>query len=201
MKNFNGDHYLGGRFVPEKLQRKYDLSLPNYDSTSLTQVYKFPNSAATSDLGPVSSDWVLYLTAEGYPYYYHPASGDSRWASFAPTPHNHNSGECHVEEGCQEFTEKMQDHHSSDLTNAYNSGHMINQYHEKNVKSMQKDDDLISMYISTAGDTAEAQRLANHLVTNKLAACVNIVPGVMSVYEWEGKLEESTEAMMIVKVI
>jgi periplasmic divalent cation tolerance protein len=37
-------------------------------------------------------------------------------------------------------------------------------------------------------------------VTNKLVACVNLVPSVTSVYEWEGKIETSTEVLLVIKV-
>ncbi len=47
----------------------------------------------------------------------------------------------------------------------------------------------------------EAERLAESLVTEKLAACVNIVPGVTSVYFWEGKLCKEDEHLLIVKSV
>jgi len=37
------------------------------------------------------------------------------------------------------------------------------------------------------------------LVTNKLTACVNIVPGITSVYQWQGNLEKSQELLLIAK--
>lgn len=49
-------------------------------------------------------------------------------------------------------------------------------------------------------DSAEAARtLANLLVRNRFAACVNIVSGVTSVYEWEGAVQQETEQLLIVK--
>ena len=49
-------------------------------------------------------------------------------------------------------------------------------------------------------DSAEAARtLANLIVRQRLAACVNIVPGVTSVYEWEGAVQQETEQLLIVK--
>ena len=45
----------------------------------------------------------------------------------------------------------------------------------------------------------EAARLADALVSERLAACVNIVPAIESVYRWEGKVTRDTEALMIIK--
>ena len=36
-------------------------------------------------------------------------------------------------------------------------------------------------------------------MTNKLAACVNIIPGITSVYEWEGKIENDSELLLMIK--
>jgi periplasmic divalent cation tolerance protein len=51
----------------------------------------------------------------------------------------------------------------------------------------------------TAPSADEASRMAKLLVSDHLAACVNIVPGVHSIYEWEGELCAETEALMIIK--
>jgi periplasmic divalent cation tolerance protein len=51
----------------------------------------------------------------------------------------------------------------------------------------------------TAPSADEASRIAKVLVSDRLAACVNIVPGVHSIYEWEGKLCTDTEALLIIK--
>ena len=51
----------------------------------------------------------------------------------------------------------------------------------------------------TAPSLGEAQRMADVLVEERLAACVNLVPGVRSVYRWEGKLQHDDEVLMIVK--
>ena len=37
------------------------------------------------------------------------------------------------------------------------------------------------------------------LVEKKLAACVNVIPGIISVYEWEGKIENDDEVLMMIK--
>lgn len=53
---------------------------------------------------------------------------------------------------------------------------------------------------ATASSMQEAETIAHALVTRKLAACVNLMPSVMSVYEWEGKIEKSNEVLMMAKV-
>jgi periplasmic divalent cation tolerance protein len=57
---------------------------------------------------------------------------------------------------------------------------------------------IISVHI-TASSRPEADKIAKALVNEKLAACVNIVPAVHSVYRWEGKIEESDEILLIAK--
>jgi periplasmic divalent cation tolerance protein len=46
---------------------------------------------------------------------------------------------------------------------------------------------------------ADAHRIASTVIDRKLAACVNIVPLVQSLYWWEGKVEQSDEALLVVK--
>ena len=51
----------------------------------------------------------------------------------------------------------------------------------------------------TAGSSAEAAVIARALVDEHLAACVNIIPGVRSLFFWEGKTQEADEVLMICK--
>jgi periplasmic divalent cation tolerance protein len=51
----------------------------------------------------------------------------------------------------------------------------------------------------TAGSLDEARRIGRELVTAKLAACVNILPQMHSIYVWEDKLNEDAEVVMIAK--
>jgi periplasmic divalent cation tolerance protein len=56
-----------------------------------------------------------------------------------------------------------------------------------------------SIVLSTAGSPEEAARISHELVERRLAACVNRVPGVTSVYRWQGAIEESAEVLLIIK--
>lgn len=51
----------------------------------------------------------------------------------------------------------------------------------------------------TAPDLAVARALARALVEHKSAACVNLVPGVQSIYRWQGQIEESSEVLLVAK--
>ena len=53
--------------------------------------------------------------------------------------------------------------------------------------------------LTTAGSETEAHKIAHKLVERRLAACVNIVPQVASVYRWQDKVEEAREWLLIVK--
>ncbi len=47
--------------------------------------------------------------------------------------------------------------------------------------------------------TVEAEKAGRTLVERRLAACVNIIPNMVSIYRWEGQVERAGEAVMIVK--
>ncbi|WP_457570763.1 divalent-cation tolerance protein CutA [Desulfovulcanus sp.] len=51
----------------------------------------------------------------------------------------------------------------------------------------------------TAKDLAEAKKIGQVLVGERLAACVNILDGMLSMYWWQGKLEKSQEVVIITK--
>jgi len=60
------------------------------------------------------------------------------------------------------------------------------------------DDDAIVVFL-TAANGEEATRLADMLVGAHLAACVQILPEMESVYRWQGKIERSSEVLLLVK--
>jgi len=53
--------------------------------------------------------------------------------------------------------------------------------------------------LSTCANQEEAERLARLLVDQRLAACVNVIPGVRSYYRWKGAVEAAGECLLIVK--
>lgn len=58
--------------------------------------------------------------------------------------------------------------------------------------------DYLVVFITT-GNAAEAERIADVLVSSRKAACVNILPHVDSRFWWQGKIDSADEALLIVK--
>ena len=63
---------------------------------------------------------------------------------------------------------------------------------------MASGDDPVLIY-TTFPEIGDAKRVGAVLVEARLAACVNIFPGMVSIFEWKGKREEANEAAMIIK--
>lgn len=53
-------------------------------------------------------------------------------------------------------------------------------------------------YVTTPNEES-AKKIARDLITSKLAACVNIIPNIQSIYEWEGKVNEDLEYLLMIK--
>jgi len=51
----------------------------------------------------------------------------------------------------------------------------------------------------TCPDQATAERIAETLVDERLAACVNLVPGLTSIYRWQGQIQRDAEWLLIIK--
>lgn len=62
-----------------------------------------------------------------------------------------------------------------------------------------KEDDGALVVVLVNSPPADAPRIAKALVEQKLAACVNVIPGVKSFYFWEGALQEDEESTLVVK--
>ena len=55
------------------------------------------------------------------------------------------------------------------------------------------------LVLTTCGSLEEARRIAQELIGRRLAACVNIVPQIESIYRWQGEVETATEWLLIIK--
>ena len=49
---------------------------------------------------------------------------------------------------------------------------------------------------STCASREEGKRIARGLVEERLAACVNVIDGIVSIYQWQGKVHEGDEVML-----
>jgi periplasmic divalent cation tolerance protein len=52
---------------------------------------------------------------------------------------------------------------------------------------------------SNCGSAEEAEKVAKHLVETRVAACVNIISGVRSIYRWKGAVEDASEWTLLIK--
>jgi len=59
----------------------------------------------------------------------------------------------------------------------------------------------VCFYYGTAPDTATAEAIAAALINERLAACVNLLPGMQSFYRWQGRVEQASEVAMIIKTV
>jgi periplasmic divalent cation tolerance protein len=57
----------------------------------------------------------------------------------------------------------------------------------------------VRVVFCTCPDEAAAGRLASGLVEERLAACVNILPAIRSIYAWRGEVQDEAETLMIIK--
>ncbi|HID60290.1 MAG TPA: divalent-cation tolerance protein CutA [Hadesarchaea archaeon] len=58
---------------------------------------------------------------------------------------------------------------------------------------------MFCLTLTAVKNRAEAVRLGEKLVSEKLAACVSVIPNVTSTYQWRGKIERTREAMVMMK--
>lgn len=57
----------------------------------------------------------------------------------------------------------------------------------------------ITLSLTTVADATEAERLSRTLVHEGLVACVTMLPGARSVYRWQGRMEEVSEVLLLMK--
>ena len=57
----------------------------------------------------------------------------------------------------------------------------------------------IIVILSTCATREEAEKLARVLIEERLAACVNVIPGVRSYYRWKGAIESADECLLVIK--
>ncbi|HEU0107922.1 MAG TPA: divalent-cation tolerance protein CutA [Vicinamibacteria bacterium] len=55
--------------------------------------------------------------------------------------------------------------------------------------------------MSAVGAQSDAQKIARTLVEERVAACVNIVPGITSIYRWKGSVEQEPELLLVIKTM
>lgn len=58
---------------------------------------------------------------------------------------------------------------------------------------------MCQLVLCTCPTTELAEKIATALVTEKLVACVNILPQITSVYQWQGKIEKDSEVQLLIK--
>ena len=60
---------------------------------------------------------------------------------------------------------------------------------------------MISVIFTTINNEQVARKIANFLLEEQIAACVNIIPNVISIYKWKGKIEEEKEFIIFIKTV
>jgi periplasmic divalent cation tolerance protein len=69
------------------------------------------------------------------------------------------------------------------------------------VKSPGKAAPSLLVVVTTVGTEEQALEIARRLVESRLAACVNILPGVRSVFRWKGKVQDESEFLLMAKTV
>jgi periplasmic divalent cation tolerance protein len=63
------------------------------------------------------------------------------------------------------------------------------------------DDEQLIVVMVTTGSAENAEAIARALVSERIAACVNVLPGVRSTYRWEGKVAVDSEYLLVAKTV
>jgi periplasmic divalent cation tolerance protein len=64
---------------------------------------------------------------------------------------------------------------------------------------MMEESPAVRILLTTVATAQDAERIATTVVEEQLAACVNIVAGVRSIYRWQGKVESAEECLLVIK--
>ena len=72
-------------------------------------------------------------------------------------------------------------------------------YKKQSVRRKRSDLSDVVMVLTTVADDERAEALARRLVDERLAACVNIYPPMLSVYRWKGEIERNAERQVVIK--
>jgi periplasmic divalent cation tolerance protein len=64
---------------------------------------------------------------------------------------------------------------------------------------MSRNAPIVLVVLVTCPNRAVARRIATALVTRRLSACVNLLPGIESTFRWKGKIERSAEVLLLIK--
>ncbi|CRH02913.1 cutA, putative [Plasmodium relictum] len=71
-------------------------------------------------------------------------------------------------------------------------------YNRKMSSKMDEDSPFIAVYVTTPNKDV-AENISNVLLREKLASCVNIIPGILSLYHWKGEIAKDNEVLMMIK--
>jgi periplasmic divalent cation tolerance protein len=66
------------------------------------------------------------------------------------------------------------------------------------VSALAQPSDLVLM-LTTVPDAETGERLARHLLEERVIACANLIPGLTSIYRWEGSVQSEPEVLMVIK--
>jgi periplasmic divalent cation tolerance protein len=67
------------------------------------------------------------------------------------------------------------------------------------VASADENETAVLVVLTTVGNAEEATRIAHALVERRLAACVNVLPPIRSIFRWEGAVQEESELLLLTK--
>lgn len=60
---------------------------------------------------------------------------------------------------------------------------------------------MFKLVLTTCPDLPSAHHIADLLIAENLAACVNIIPSMVSIYKWQGEVEQSQESQLFIKTV